>query len=126
MPDITFSAEDFKAKMQVPGAWYETKIKSVKEKPGKTNADSITYHIEFQIMEGDAADVTCMGFYNNGVPSQMGDLLNLFKCFTAVEKGKAYKAEDLTNRPVRAYCFYNMDMTMNMVKDFMPSKKVAA
>lgn len=126
MPGITFSEEDFKAKMQVPAGWYEGKIKSVKEKPGKTNPDTVTHHIEFLITEGEAAGVTAMGFYNEGVAQQMGDLVNLFNCFGKVEKGKQYNPADLVDRSIRVFAYYNIDMSMNQVKDFQKSKKVTA
>lgn len=125
MPGISFSEEDFKAKMQLPAAWYEGVLKSAAEKAGKSNPDSITHHLEFSIEEGDAKGVKAMMFCNDGVASQMGDLVNLFRCFIPkLEKGKTYDAKDLVGRPIRIYAFYNPDMNMNMVKDFMPSKRV--
>lgn len=126
MPEVSFTKENLLERKQLKAGWRVLKVKSVDEKAGKNDPESIVWPVVF-IIDAPAEDA--------GVPvnhwfteKQMGRLAEFIKCFTngVVDPSKKYRLEDTVGRNVRGYCEYDIQSGFNVIKDFQPATQSKA
>lgn len=121
MPEVSFTKENLLERRQLKAGWRKLKVKSVDEKPGVNDPDSITWPTVFIIDEGDDLGTPVNHWFTE---KQMGRLSEFIKCFVAsVETGKKYKLEDTVGRTVMGYVEYDIKTGFNTIKDFKPASK---
>lgn len=119
MPKITFTKENLLERKQLKAGWRKLKVKSVDEKPGINDPDSITWPTVFVVDEGEDAGVPINHWFTE---KQMGRLAEYLKCFTGgqMTEGKEYDLEQTVGRFVLGYAEYDIKSGFNSIKDFKP------
>ena len=122
MPKVTFTKENLLERKPLTAKWRKLKVKSVTEKAGVSDPDSITYPTVFIVEEGDDAGVPINHWFTE---KQMGRLSEYLACFipSGVAESKEYELNDTVGRSVLGYCEYDSKTGFNVVKDFKPVGK---
>src|SRR6266403_2228550 len=120
MPEVSFTKENLLERKQLKAGWRKLKVKSVDEKPGVNDPDSITWPTVFIVDEGDDTGVPVNHWFTE---KQMGRLSEFIRCFTGgtVDPNKKYKLEDTVGRYVMGYVEYDIKTGFNSIKDFKPA-----
>lgn len=118
MPEVQFTKENLLERKQLKAGWRKLKVKSVDERPGVNDPDSITWPTIFVVDEGDDTGVPVNHWFTE---KQMGRLAEFVKCFSGdVDTTKKYKLEQLVGRTVMGYVEYDIKTGFNTIKDFRP------
>jgi len=125
MPEVQFTKENLLERKQLKAGWRKLKVKSVDEKPGVNDPDSITWPTVFIVDDGEDIGVPINHWFTE---KQMGRLSEFIKCFTGgkVEEGKTYSLESTIGRHVMGYVEYDIKSGFNSIKDFKPVLKQEA
>jgi hypothetical protein len=122
MPEVSFTQENLLERKQLSAGWRKLKVKSVTEKPGTSDPESITWPTVFVVDEGSDLGVPVNHWFTE---KQMGRLAEFIKCFIpngAVEPGKKYTLDSTVGRHVMGYVEYDIKTGFNSIKDFKPAK----
>lgn len=121
MPEVSFTTENLLERRQLKAGWRKLKVKSVEQKPGVNDPDSITWPTVFIVDEGDDLGTPVNHWFTE---KQMGRLAEFIKCFTngVIESSKKYKLEDTVGRHVMGYVEYDIKTGFNSIKYFKPAK----
>ena len=119
MPEVSFTKENLLERKQLKAGWRKLKVKSIDEKPGVNDPESITWPTIFVVDDGEDFGVPVNHWFTE---KQMGRLSEFVKCFTGgeVSEGKSYKLESLVGRHVLGYVEYDIKTGFNSIKDFRP------
>src|ERR1035437_113395 len=119
MPGIQFTQEDIISAAELPAGWYPVVAKSITEGAGKKDPTSTTWSCIFVITGGEFKGREVMHWFSS---KMMKNAIRYMKCFGVQPKvGESYPIEETVDRPLEAYCIWDIDNINNVIKDFKPA-----
>lgn len=119
MPNVRFTRENLLERKQLKAGWRVLKVKSIEEKPGKNDPDSITWPTAFIVDSGEDMGVPINHWFTE---KQMGRLSEFVKCFAGgdVKTDLDYDLNQVVGQLVQGYVEYDLQSGFNTIKDFKP------
>jgi hypothetical protein len=121
MPEVKFTKEDLLERSQLAPGWRTFKIKSVEERPGKSDPTATVWEIALVVTVGPETGVPVRHWFSE---KAMGRMVDFIKCFLQggkIEEGKSYNLDQTVNRLVDGYAQYDIQSGFNTIKDWRPS-----
>lgn len=120
MPSVSFTKENLLERKQLKAGWRKLLVKSVDEKPGSNDPDSITWPTTFIVDEGEDAGVPINHWFSEKAMGRLSEYLRCFVPSGQLETGKEYKLESTVGRHVMGYAEYDAKTGFNSIRDFKP------
>lgn len=116
---IVFSKSDIASATQLDAGWYPLTLIEIASGPGKSDPNSITWTLKFEVAQGHKNEGTPLMYWISSKMQSAGT--SLLQCFVKdIEPGKQYDLAQMVNHKVQGWCFFEDDgqYRNNKIKDF--------